>query len=316
MNQGDPIELRSRLSHIARQHPLLETNPSLRAIERCADFPRPGAVFTGVGLASGQEVSRALPMDVLGLLLSAEQVRRAVDAEHLIVLVADSHALAEGAPSALVRARCRAYESSLRRIATRCGLSAMRVRRASELHADRRYQEMLRQVRGRARGEANEYVKREVADMAHLDRVHGGIVKVGWALQSSPRGAERDERFFDGCFRRWMAREVGLVYAKAGRAFDDAHQKMPPYIETQRQRRICLEPTEQVATKLSGARANVSHSTWRGVRKHLTALCRTYGKVVRPLSGALEERLQAIIDDVLIDDMPRPAPESRLSISV
>jgi hypothetical protein len=59
-----------------------------------------------------------------------------------------------------------------------------------------------------------------------------------------------------------------------------------------------------VAAKLSAARLRVSHSTWRGVRRHLGAIARSYGKLVRPLDGSLERRVQAVIDDVFADTRP------------
>jgi hypothetical protein len=284
-----------------REQPLFATRPSLHALER-AWQRHPATVFTGIGVASGRMVSRALPLDTLGQLLAAEQVRRAIDAQQLIVLVADAHAIAHGAPPEQVCAQARETARQLRRIARVCKLGPTHVVHGSELERDDDYRAALDHVRQHAPSERNEYVLRELADMAHFDSHGGGIVKVGWALQASPGGAERDERMFDERFRRWLGREIGLLYCKPGRALDDQHPKMAPYLESEPARRICLQPGEDVHAKLERARARVSRSTLAGVRKHLRAITRTYGKLVRPLHGSLEARTEAILRDLQAAD--------------
>jgi hypothetical protein len=88
------------------------------------------------------------------------------------------------------------------------------------------------------------------------------------------------------------------VYTKAGRVLDDKRKKAPPYVEMDPARRICLSRGEDVAAKLARGKMRASYSTWRGVRNHLNAITRTYARLVRPLDGPLEERVQAMIDDV------------------
>lgn len=282
---------------MAEQFPLFETRPSLRGLAT-SPATRPGAVFVGVGVASGRAVSDALPFDVLGLLLGAEQVRLAAGAPELIVLIADAHALAHDAPARPVHTRAAAYEDGLQRVAQTCGLRSMRIVRATDMHRDSDYRSLLRMVEQRAPAATGAYVTREVADIAHLDRVHGGLIKVGWALQASAHGALRDERMFDGRFREWVDGAVGFVYTKAGRALDDGRHKVPPYLEWDPTRRICLEPNEDAVAKLHAARQRTSESTHRGVRNHLRAISRTYGKLVRPLRGSVEVRTQSILDDL------------------
>lgn len=294
------------LSELVVQHPLLETRPSLHALRRGARRP-PSAVFVGIGVAAGDDVSRALPLDVLGLLLAAEDVRRTCGADHLVVLLADAHAVAHGAPWEAVRARTAAYARSLRRVAERCRLREMKLVLASELHTDPAYRRTLQRVEACAPEGTDPYVTREVADIAHLDHTLDGVLKVGWALQASEIGARRDERMFDERFREWVGREVSFLYAKAGRVLDDGHRKGAPYLEQQPARRICLSPDENVAGKLARARGEVSKSTWRGVRNHMSSIARTYGKIVRPLRGSLETRVQVMIDELSIE----PSTERR-----
>jgi hypothetical protein len=208
---GSVQHVRRRLRHVARQHPLLETHPSIAAVDAAPDLP-PRAVFAGVGLVSGDSVSEAVPVDLLGLVLGAEDVRRATGANELVVLVADAHALEQGAPAAEVEARAVQYEHVLQRIGDRCGFEQMRVVRASRLAREPAYARTLERVRESTPDDADPYVERELADIAHFVKEHGSLVKVGWALEPAREGAHRDERAFDECYRRWVGCGAWFMY--------------------------------------------------------------------------------------------------------
>jgi len=109
----------------------------------------------------------------------------------------------------------------------------------------------------------------------------------------------RDERVFDETFERWVGGGACFVYSKAGRALDDRRHKVSPYLVADEARRICIDPSENVVDKLERARAETSHSTFRGVYNHLHAVTRSYSKLVRPLKGSVPERAHAVIDDAL-----------------
>lgn len=291
------VEARERMATLARQSPLVETRPSVTALADAVAQP-PRAVFAGIGLVTNSRVSEAVPFDVLGLVLASEAVRRAVHAEHLLVLVADAHALHEGVELRSVERCADSYMHALQAIATGCNLRHMRVLRASELHARGSFARTLRAIEERAPAGTDGYVTREVADIAYLRSEYRGLVKVGWTLKPSAIGAERDERLFDTCFRSWVGTDTWFMYAKPGRVFDDRGQKAPPYVTRDVARRLCLHPSEDAAQKLADNRKRVSDSTWRGVCNHLRAITRAYSQMVRPLSGPLAERTQSLIDQV------------------
>lgn len=289
----------ARLRHVIDQEPLFETAPSRHAMAEAAPSLVPRTVFAGIGLVSGSRLTRALPFDVLGLVLGAEHARRALSAERTLVLVADAHARDDGAPPALLEQRAREYTERLRAIAARCGFRHMRVVRASEWEQDPEYRATLRHVQRALPASTDAYVVRETADITHVDRLYGGVLKVGWALRAARAGAARDERVFDETFRRFVGGDACFVYAKAGRALDDRRQKVSPYIAANPARRICLAPEEDVQTKLCDAQRQVSRATYRGVCNHLRAVTRSYGKLVRPLSGDVAARTQAVIDELV-----------------
>lgn len=291
--------LRARLSRVVEQEPLFETRPSRHGVEDAPPLVQDSTVFAGVGLVSGPAVTRAVPLDVMGLLLSAEHVRRTLAASRLLVLVADAHAQTNGAPQALLERRTERYLEVLHAVIARCHFTHMHVVRASEWDDDATYRNTLRAVQGRMPADTHPYVLREVADIAHVERTYGSVVKVGWALQRSRAGAHRDERLFDDAFTRWIGGRACFVYAKPGRALDDRRQKVSPYVVADTSRRICIHPEEDVVAKLERARQDVSRSTYRGVCNHLNAVTRSYGALVRPLEGSVPERAQTMIDDLL-----------------
>lgn len=290
---------RARLRKLIVQHPLFETAPSTEAVDGATRALHAKTVFAGVGLVSAGAVTRALPLDVMGLLLSAEQARRTLAAERLIVLVADTHARESGAPRELLERRSAQYVALLRGIADGCGFRNMHVVLGSEWERDPAYRRTFEAVACSAPAETDPYVLREVADIAHVERTHGSVIKVGWALQRSRDNVKRDERLFDEAFERWVGGAACFVYSKAGRALDDRRHKVSPYVVSDETRRICIDPSESVADKLARARAEVSHSTFRGVHNHLHALTRSYCQLVRPLRGEVAERAQAVIDDAI-----------------
>lgn len=301
VSMPDGSRARARLLHVARQNPLLETRPSLAAL-RAVPSRRPHAIFAGIGLVSGQRVSEALPLDVLGILLGAEAVRRAAEAERLVVMVADQHAIEKGAEESAVRRCAEHYDGALRRVAERCGFSHMQVIRASQLDAQDDFRTVLSEVKRRVPEGTDAYLTRELADIAYLRRRHPGLIKVGWALKPSAVNADRDERVFDVSYQRWMGDRAVFLYTKSGRVFDDRRRKGPPYVTRDVDRRLCLQADENVRAKLERNRDRVSECTYRGVCNHLRAITRTYSRLVRPLSGSLSVRTQTMLDQIMGPD--------------
>lgn len=296
----------ARLHHIAEQQPLIETRPSLRALNSGIFSDNAlRTVFMGIGLASGPALSESLPLDALGMLLSGELVRQAVGAERLVVLVADTHAASNGIPTLQVARRAEQYGSLLDQIRHRSPLPHMRVIMASEIHATAEYREIYKHLQGYVPQGEHEYFKREVADIEYFHRTMGGVVKVGWAMGGrSDATALRDERAFDRRFRSWMGHHVPFVYCKAGRVLDDGKRKASPYLTLDPARRLCIDPDEDVRAKLQQGRLAVSTGTFRGVCKHLSAVARTFGKLIAPVHGTVEQRVEQMLGHIFSNPMP------------
>lgn len=260
---------------------------------------KPQAVFVGIGLASGQALSCSLPLDALGMVLVGEQARRAIRAHELVVLVADSHARCNGIPTPEVLKKAAEYADLLSQVQKRLSFQHMRIVFASDVHETVEFQEIYREIKRRAPLHEHDYYKREVADIEYFRRLTGGLLKVGWTMgRQLDTSAKRDERAFDRRYRRWIGHRVPFLYCKAGRVFDDRKRKASPYLTLDPRRRVCLHPNEDVRGKVQSARREVSVSTFRGVGKHLSALTRTYGQLVAPVRGPLEQRVEQLLQGI------------------
>lgn len=301
MSSPSPIVLTrsdwlSRVTECTLQEPLIETKPSLRGIRDAVMPPR--AVFLGLGLCSPKSVSRAVPLDLLGVLLPAESIRRACGADQLILLIADRHAIATGHPPAEVEARARILERRVRQLCDYCGVDDVSIVRASSFGDTDEYQSTLRQVREQA-GPASEYVHRQAADVLFFQRRHKSVLKVGWALRRGGVGPRLDEVAFDRALRDIGARGVSFVYCKPGRALNDRTPRVAPYLVRRPEQRLLLDPGEDVEHKLALAEQQLSPEVMQAFYRHLRLLLYTFGRMAEPIRGpALATRTQALLDQL------------------
>lgn len=296
------------LEQYVLQEPLIETNPSLRALRAMGCDAPPRAVLVGIGLCTQDRLGSVLPLDVLGMLLPAERIRRLVGASSLQVLIADEHALSNRLDPCQVRTRAREVADTLMQIKQALAWPHMRVLRASSFHHTDLYRGILDQVQERAPDIDHPYIAKQVADTEYLRRTLHGVIKVGWTIGAGQRARRRDELVFDEQVRRCFGNRVGYVYCKAGRSFDDQRRKTVPYVVLDPAARICLRPDENVFRKLTRARSSASPDTVNGYRNHLRTLAYSFSKQVQPLAGPLEHRVQTMISRIV--SVPRRAPAS------
>ncbi len=286
---------------VIAQEPLFETRPSREALRLARPPGRPRAVLVGIGLCTDSEVSESLPLDVLGMLLPAEALRKAVGGDVVVALIADQHALSNNLHAPRVRRRAEATAELLVRLRERLGLQALQPVLASSFHFSREYQALLDQVADRAPDEEHAYFKKEVADVEYMHLLFGSVLKVGWTISSAKaHRPKHDEVAFDRRFRAWMGNHITFAYTSAGRALDDEQPKASPYLAVDPQTRLCLEPDEDVYAKLAWAKAagSVSAQTIRGVRNHVKAVTRTYSQQIEPLKGPVEARVRRILQRI------------------
>jgi hypothetical protein len=283
-----------------KQEGLVEYQLSAEGIRSSSRIERPGSIFVGTGVCTSKEISTALPLDALGMVLPAVRLQRAIGARSVVLLIADEHARSNGCFAAAdIDAIAAANEDALKRAVSAFGLNSVKVVRASHFHAEQEYLDVLAEVDRRAPGSEHTYFRKEVADIQFLDRVCSGIIKLGWTVSSSVSMERRhDEVAFDRRFRAWMGNHVAFAYCKAGRVLDERRPKASPYVATDPARRVCLRRGEDVRAKLSSAESLVPAPILKGVKKHLGAVVRSFCSVVEPVDGEVEDRAQQIIGRV------------------
>lgn len=284
------------LARLVEQEALVLSRPSRHGLTALGPAPPcPEVVCMGIGICTPSALSHGLPVDVLGMLLPAEMARRAVGASRLLVLVADEHAKTNRFSPADVEARARITVRTLARIRRRFGLDHMHVVRAGSFHRRRAFKALHAEIRQRAPSSAPEYVTRQVADLAYLTDQAGPALKVGWTIDGTTRAGARDEPAFDRLLEPWSGRKAAFIYCRAGRALDDTRRKVIPYVAAEPNKRVQLHPDEDVQMKLERAGARVQPEALKEMRNHLRRIVNSYGRVVEPVRGSLEARVQRII---------------------
>lgn len=288
---------RDRVLHRLLQEPLVDTAESLRALRRAPLGPRPAAIFAGIGLCTPERLSQALPLDVLGMLIPAELIRRACDAAEVVAVIADRHAAVSGFDDAEVERRAAAVERILVALSQHPGF-CLRVIRASSFHDLGAYRRLRAEVEARLENPAP-YLARQLADTAFLDREYGHIWKLGWSMGRG-RGRRTDEVGFDSMFRACYGDRLGFLYCKPGRSLDDARPRKPPYVAPSPDNRVCLSRAEDPSSKLDRTGRPCSLDTLNGVRRHLGRILYTYNRHLGPLPrGSLESRVTWLIERLL-----------------
>lgn len=280
----------------AIQSPLLKTRASVRGLTAMREPPR--AVTLGIGLSSRHTLSQGLPFDVLGMLLAAEQLRRAAKAERVVALIADRHALTNGFASHQIEARACEVQRRLRAVRDALGLR-LEILRADTLHRTRDHQSIVRDLQRRA-GPVHPYVKLEVADTEYLRRNNRAIVKLGWALDAGGRGAADalDERHFDERFREWIGSDIGFAYVRPGRTLDLRRPTAAPYLVLDAGHRLLLSPHESVDGKLTPFLQSAPKHARCALHGHLRRITAVYSRTIAPLEGPVPQRVRSVLDHI------------------
>ena len=291
----------ARAAGCVHQEPLIDTRVSMASLRHADPARPPRAVYLGVGLCTRDHISCGVPVDLLGVLLPAEAIRRAAQARDLVVVIADRHAASNGFCPTRIEERAQAVEAVLERTRRRCRLERLVVLRATTFHQHPRYRSALAQVRGRLGPGVHDYVVRQLADALYLDRHYGALLKVGWVLRGASAAARRDEVAFDRGLPAVGGERIDTIYCKPGRSLADEAPRMPPYLVRRPEARIFLDRHDDPASKLARAHDRArgdraARHTVDGFRRHLRAVLYTYGRMIEPLPrGPLERRMDALL---------------------
>ena len=200
-------------------------------------------IFMGIGLWSVRDgLSEGLPIDVMQMLLSATMMRSQIleanrgKSSKIIVLIADSMAVREGADREKVSQLIEIYKRSLRPLLDLLNLTeSSEVILSSELEKCSQYQEALKSVENsrivkqlRVEDEAHyAYVRTQTAITHYMNKYGHVGIKVGWICAESSKqltgrvSAQSLKQWDELKFDRWCEEicegsTMQYVYAKAG----------------------------------------------------------------------------------------------------
>ena len=276
------IKSKEDLTRFITQEPLIDTKSSQGGISNLSEVT---ALYFGVGLCNGVPMlSAGLPVDVLSMILSSEQMNTSK-----LILVADTHAITNGFDTVAVDRLAGQYQEKLQRAIEKMGFTQWQVLRASEIDQTSTYQDILRTVEA-----PHDYIRRELTDMCWFNRERDVNLKVGWALNGSKNS---DETSFDREFQRQFEESLSFIYTIPGRTFDPRRLRSAPYFCTNPEERILLDTDEDVARKLASAQEIFGQQATRPYEKFLSRVVRLYDKTVEQTArGPLSGRLQQVID--------------------
>lgn len=212
-------------------------------------------VYVGFGVAGRKGVSVAVPVDMLAVIIVAEEARRAVMASGTTFLIADTHAKRTGSydPALITRAASRRRQI-IDRACQALGVPDPQVFLASEIEQDPLYQSLVDEASVIAKGDG-EYFIREAADIEFFRRAGQVGMKVGWTIGSSSKNQGRfDEEAFDRFYVEMFpgGKQLRFLYSLPGRTLDPKKAKAAPYLDFEGSTRVLLESSEDVQSKLDG----------------------------------------------------------------
>jgi len=284
------------VTKLVRNEALIEAGPSLDALNPNIVETDGGSLYYGTGLTTPREISVGLPFDVLGMILTAEKLRRVGGFDNIYHHIADTHAKTNDWISEdQVDERAKQVVQTLETVKSNLDLEHFFPVLSSSFDTTPEYEEL---VEGFGDSEEHEYVRREMADMEWYRVRHGVKIKLGWIIQASETEVGFDERRFDREYMRFHGTDLSFIYTKPGRTFDPSRPKASPYIKIASEGRLLLDPGENVVVTLERAvEAANGDKHLGGARKHLESIVRLYESLYGTFGKVpLEEKIQKIID--------------------
>lgn len=277
-----------------QNEPLIQAELSGGAINTLTRTDLKGkSLFFGIGLCTAKEPAVAIPFDILSFFLVAERLRRFLDINKAIVLIADTHALTN---KFMTSNEVNALTQKSLRIMT-CIIRNLDLNKFEPLiHSDIAAQQSFVKILEAIPAMDNQYLRHEIADITWLVKHQGVSLKLGWTIDSSAVPGGHDERFFDTELQKLAALPIGFLYLKAGRTFDKHRQKVSPYISVAGEPRIIIAANEDVRGKFSAARSSWEDDHFGGTRRHIADIVRLFEKLFGQLpSLSLEQKIEHIM---------------------
>lgn len=264
------------------------------------------AIFVGIGISTTKSSSAAVPFDILMLLLLSEKVRRILNWNRCIILVADTTARHNQFMSeSLMESVAGRVVTLLQRAVSSLGLeNVFKIVRISSFHCDSSFQQILDEtyrgigIRENWTKAVHGYAAEQLAIVEFMRRHWSVRLKISWIVDEKTPSTGYDERFFDALYRDVYSSQLSFVYTAPGRTFDPSSARVCPYIATSEQRRILVRENEPVEQKLA-VYFREGSKTYMHAVQHLDKIVCLYEE----LFGSLPQRDLAFRVRYLIENL-------------
>lgn len=253
--------MKIKIGELIKHNPLIWPNQGDIVVD-----PKHLNIFLGGGVATQTKISQAVPFDLLGFILTAEQVKRATDGQ-VHMLIADQHAwLANNLNRREAELATRNLKHLTQNILDCFKLSKWCIHLASEIFLN---------------AKSDNYEALETRDINHFAANHQIGVKIGWTFSPKETGIT-DESHFD------TLHDLPNILIKPGLTNDPAKPHESPY--------ICTDPTSRIIFNTSN-----DWDVSPAVKNHLRNICQLFENLIEPFAPKtpLETKLKVIINRVI-----------------
>lgn len=253
--------MKIKIEDLVKQNPLIWPNQRVVSVEQIQQN-----IFLGGGVATKNQISQAVPFDLLGFMLTAEQVNRHTKGD-IHILIADQHAwLANHLDQQQAIIAAQNLKSTISKIITTFKLEHWNIHLASAIFPS---------------AVQSNYEALETRDIKHFTENHDIGIKIGWTFSPKEVGIT-DESHFD------KLHKLSTVLIKPGLTDNPTKPHESPYIST--------DPTTRITFNNS--------NNWDispAVRNHLRNICLLFENLIDPFppKTPLEEKCKMIINLVI-----------------
>lgn len=283
-------KLFKELERVIWKERLIEPNLSQANLNPNTELEKNTPLFFGMG-GGNHEMSKALPFDALGLILTTEKLKKELSLSSCSILLADqTTSLINGFSEKKVNNLMMGTKELLEISLTSFGFEKdWNVFLESELEKDinlgfkNEYEKIAQDALCLG---LNDYCARETtATIMFLQPLAGGGIKIGWSAPNT----DLDETFFDNQTKEYLKHKdipnkITFIYTPAGVRLLPGKtgqlERVAPYICTQPENRILLSPLEDPVEKIKEATQKGGGLNWRWSQKLFSGIIQLFEELV------------------------------------
>lgn len=233
------------------EFPLIAKNNTARNLE---NKPVKGtSVYFGTGLVTPKAITQGLPFDFLGMLLTAEWVRRRTGARKIIHEISDTHGWITF-PGDKKRISFLANEQRevLTELTEALGIADIYdCVLASEYRDSPIFKDIQNEVDALSSGDVPAYFRYQSAGNLYFARHRGVSCKIGWLVEDNNKRTGLDERAFNDSYDALGLDPLCFVYTWCGWNFDSRRSRVSPYTSILGEKRLMLNGVSPAVSELN-----------------------------------------------------------------